>query len=300
MLAVPVPRPRLDDLPLTLALARCYGRINSVGRVDDLISDKTVIWQTPPDVPQKMKEIGATLIAVASQERGEPVVLATLVPQSFDEAGQIVSTGAPAEIYDSYVRGMSDIASNFHAHSTPKTGRDRAALLHSSLPDVLGPCEALRASIAANRNIGAPREPVYGAGTDPFLKGLPRVLALARCLGRFSYMRIDYNSAARNDKQGSDYPKGFLDDWNRLTQLLTDAARRDRAMVLTISDTPALWDFPPVIADAVRAGADDGYDIDFRPDFWSLPTDYEIQAIDFGSKQDRAACQGVMQAVSRS
>ena len=100
------------------------------------------------------------------------------------------------------------------------------------------------------------------------------MLALARCLGRFSYMRIDYNSAARNDKQGSDYPKGFLDDWNRLTQLLTDAARRDRAMVLTIFDTPALWDFPPVIADAVRAGADDGYDIDFRPDFWSLPTDY--------------------------
>jgi hypothetical protein len=69
---------------------------------------------------------------------------------------------------------------------------------------------------------------------------------------------------------------------------------------VNFGDDKATTAFPPAdIADSIAAGRGDDTDFDFRPDFWSIPSEYEASQIVDGSKGDVATCASLLKVLQQ-
>jgi hypothetical protein len=285
----------LFDQPLVLDLARCYGRYQSLEpkTIGEWIDDKTISVSSPHDLQPRQDRIGKMLIAAALRERKEKVDLATLTPMTTDESGQLVGTGAPADIYDAYIRGRRDLLAGFSESNSKVRAQETAELIRSRMPKLMQSCGTFAANAAAGRQLGNAKERTYQTGDDPMLNGQPRMLAVARCYGRLASVSDYLDEVAERDQKARNfyYPDGLAAQIDELAKLLGKLASKDRDEAVNLApDAARRSSLPFDVTDWIGAGIQDDTGFDFRPDFWSIPSEFAAQQIVEGSKSDRETC----------
>jgi hypothetical protein len=185
------------DRPRSFNLARCYGRYDAAKGSD----------------PSARAAIGEALISTAKRDRDVVVKINQFVPETYDEDGNAISTGAPSDLYEAYLRGRGDI-------SDTTTKSDMAA------------CDSLVAENAAKKNLGPAREKIY--------KGSPIVFSLAACYGQYQYVLMEMTPRDSKSYDPKNYPDGFANDGKILSAAFASVAEHDRSEIINTRSVDTL------------------------------------------------------------